>query len=263
MIYMQSIDMPSFKILKKAKFALFAKTIEVDVNNVHRVLAYPDIKLLYNRIKKSGNSSIALYLKDLIEGNYSWTQGDYHSVKDEALHSGVMSLSKLPVKDLYDINSYYLFTIFRNPYSRCLSAFLEKVADGRAGFEDVPGFQDPSTEGFERFVSYLESGGLYRDKHWWPQVALLAWPPARFSYIGQLEYLEKELRYVLYNVGINFPSHVKITGPHPAEKSGVNKYGSSKVKGATHKVSCFYSDRMYERVFYLYNNDFYVGRYNK
>ena len=260
---MQAIDMPKIKILKKAKFAFFAKTTEIDVDNVHRVLAYLDIKLLYNRIKKSGNSSIALYLKDLIEGNYSWTQGDYHIAKDKALHSVVMPLSKFPVKRLNEITSYYLFTIFRNPYSRCLSAFLEKVADGRVGFEDVPGFQDPSIDGFQQFVSYLESGGLYRDKHWWPQVKLLAWPPERFSYIGQLECLEKEMRYVLSNVGVSFPSHVKITGPHPAEKSGINKYGSSKVKGATHQVSCFYSNRLYERVFNLYRNDFYVGRYNK
>jgi len=252
-----------FNIIKKFKFAFFAKTTDVDLDNVHRVLAFPDIKLLYNRIKKSGNSSIVLYLKDLIEFNYIWTQEDYHSAKDKALHSTAMSLSKLPINKLNEINGYYLFTIFRNPYSRCLSAFLEKVADGRVGFEDVPGFRDPSIDGFQRFVSYLESGGLYRDKHWWPQVKLLAWPPERFSYIGQLEYLEKDLRCVLHNVGVSFPSHVKITGPHPAEKKGINKYGSSKVKDSADKVSCFYSDKLYERVFNLYRNDFYVGRYSK
>ena len=130
-------------------------------------------------------------------------------------------------------------------------------------FEDVPGYQDPTRHGFQQFISYLEQGGLYRDKHWWPQTDLLALPPANFSYIGQLEYLENELRNVFSNLGINLPLYVKIAGPHPAEKSGINKYGSSKVKESADKLSCFYSDKLYEKVFNLYRNDFYVGRYSK
>ncbi len=253
--------MTKINFFKKAKFVFFTRSTKIDVNNIHRVLAYPSIGLLYNRIKKSGNSSIALYLKDLIEGNHKWTIGSYHKVKNEALHAKAMSLSKLPIAELRKINQYYLFTIFRNPFSRCLSAFLEKVAGGREGFEDVPGFQEPSVEGFQQFVSYLESGGLYRDKHWWPQVDLLAWPLARYSYIGQLECLEDGLRYVLSNVGISVPSYVAIDGPHPAEKNGITKYGSTKVKRATQKVLQFYSESMYARVFNLYKSDFYAGRY--
>ena len=47
---------------------LATQTLDVRRRNISRVVFYPDIKLAYNRIGKSGNSSVVLYLSDALKG---------------------------------------------------------------------------------------------------------------------------------------------------------------------------------------------------
>ena len=47
---------------------LATKTLNVRRQNISRVVFYPSIKLVYNRIGKSGNSSVVLYLSDAMQG---------------------------------------------------------------------------------------------------------------------------------------------------------------------------------------------------
>ena len=47
---------------------LATKMLNVRRQNISRVVFYPSIKLAYNRIGKSENSSVVLYLSDAIQG---------------------------------------------------------------------------------------------------------------------------------------------------------------------------------------------------
>ncbi len=231
-------------------------------SNIKHVVAYPEVGLIYNRIKKSGNSSVILYLSDALKGRNKWSDGDYYSAKYDALTSGV-ELSNLPATDLRSLSNYYSFTIFRNPYVRCLSAFIQKVGDGRTGFSKVPGFQRNSKDGFKDFVTFLEDGGLYYDKHWWPQVDLLAWTPEQFSHIGKLEQLDSEIRYIFGQIGKRIPDSLEMGKPHPAEFKGKTEGNRSKVTNSMDRLEEYYSPELYEKVYNLYKKDFDIGGYSK
>mgnify|MGYP000999626489 CR=1 FL=1 len=68
------------------------------------------------------------------------------------------------------IKKVFHFSLFRNSYSRLLSAFFDKVANSSNQFtkkiEKWIGGQDWT---FEEFISYLEKGGLCDGIHWTPQ----------------------------------------------------------------------------------------------
>lgn len=231
-------------------------------NNIKHVVAYPEVRLIYNRIKKSGNSSVILYLSDALQGRNKWSDGDYYSAKYDALESGV-DLSLLPANELRSLNKYYSFTIFRNPYVRCLSGFIQKVGDGRTGYSKVPGYQQNNKLGFKEFVTFLEDGGLYYDKHWWPQVDLLAWTPEKFSHIGKLEQLDTEIRYIFEQIGMKIPESLNMGKPHPAESKGKTEGNRSKITNSMEKLEEYFTAELYDKVYYLYENDFEVGGYEK
>jgi hypothetical protein len=242
--------------LAAVRYRLLSRDSGFVTDNSGAVVVYPSAGLVYNRIKKSGNSSVVLYLRDAIDGRPNLNQGKYLEDKRSSIHFGRHPF-KLAARDILKIDQYFSFTIMRNPYSRCLSAFLDKVAAGGRGFSKVPGFGRNDTGAFEDFVTFLECGGLYYDRHFWPQVDLLFWPPQRFSYIGHLEKLEAELRHVFNAVNISVPASMAMKEPHPSEKQKTGK-----VTGAHSKVDNYYTEQLFSRVRNLYERDFKVGGYN-
>ncbi|MCC5859282.1 MAG: sulfotransferase family 2 domain-containing protein [Ectothiorhodospiraceae bacterium] len=226
---------------------------------IQNAVVYAQEGLLYNRIKKSGNSSILFYLRDMIQGGEQSTGADYESDKQQAAAVG-RKLTELSVGELRRVRHCYRFTIFRNPYTRCLSAFLSKRAKRAAGTEkyrDIPGFDQDGPEGFAAFVGFLEAGGLYYDKHFWPQSDLLICPPEHFSRIGQLENLQDELALISRRVGLPMPAAFRADGPHAADRTH-----QGKVTGASGKAAAYYSEDLYRRVQRLYALDFEVGGYD-
>lgn len=137
----------------------------------HAVSVYPNLGIVFNHIRKSGNTSVALWLCEA-----------------EALRSGNSitrrkSLMDLSAVRLIRARDYQWIVVVRNPYDRVLSAFLDKVASGdrhekekKSGFDNIPGWGDPTPMGFRRFIDYLQHGGLYVNQHWWPQKGLLVRP---------------------------------------------------------------------------------------
>ncbi|ADH85685.1 sulfotransferase family 2 domain-containing protein [Desulfurivibrio alkaliphilus] len=239
------------------RFAFWSRSFNFNPQNNGNVAVYPAAGIIYNRIKKSGNSSVLLFLQDALEEKKDWTEGRYHEQKRRATGNTVTPFG-LRAKEIFNLKKYYSFTIMRNPYSRCLSAFLQKVAAGKERYRGVAGFGQNDAAGFESFVAFLENGGLYYNKHWWPQVDLLFWPPEYFFYIGKLERLEEELRLILSSNGITVPESLSIKEPHPSEQEQVGK-----VTNAGQKMARYYTEDLYDRIFTLYRRDFEVGGYHK
>lgn len=236
-------------------YAFFARDSGYIADNSGAVVVYQSVKLIYNRIKKAGNSSVLMYLRDAIDAQGSPRDGRYDSEKADSIRLGRHPF-KLPPSTMRHINEFYSFTIMRNPYSRCLSAFLEKVASKRYGFSEIPGYGRSDPLAFQEFVRFLGDGGLYKDRHWWPQVDLLFWPPERFSFIGQLEHLEEHLRMVLDAVNVTVPPTLSMKLAHPAERGH-----KGKVTGASSKVSEYFDAPTFSLVRELYMRDFYAGGY--
>jgi hypothetical protein len=243
--------------LKRLRFALLAPSLTVNPHNERRAVVYVKSKLIYNRIKKSGNSSILLFLDKIVYGGPGSDSEDYGKAKAASLRRTARPFD-LPSRELRQLSDYYKFTVFRNPYTRCLSMFLQKVATGqRAGYSFSPGFGEDTPEGFEKFVSFLEEGGITSNSHFFPQTDLLFFRPEDFSHIGKLEDLDAELRRVCNDVGLPYPQDLEASRPHRLEETS-----EGKVTRSSDKLKLYYTPSLFDRVRKLYMSDFEVGGYD-
>jgi len=67
--------------------AIERKTLKIKRDNLDRVVFYPEHNIAFNRIAKSGNSSVILYLDEAIRGPSSH-QNDYKQAKRSAMGTG-------------------------------------------------------------------------------------------------------------------------------------------------------------------------------
>ncbi|WP_084184905.1 sulfotransferase family 2 domain-containing protein [Desulfonatronum thiodismutans] len=105
-------------------------------------------------------------------------------------------------------------------------------------------------------------GGALHNRHWWPQSKLLFFPLSSFSYIGKLENLEFHLSTIFKQNGINMHFQYSLSNPHPYELD-IQKNNPDKITNANQKEVLYYSDRLRERVFQLYREDFVNFKYEK
>ena len=244
--------------------AIERKTLKIKRDNLDRVVFYPEHKIAFNRIAKSGNSSVLLYLNEAITG-ISIHQDDYKQAKGKAISAGKslveMSKSKKGRATLKEIS---FFTVVRNPWTRTLSAFLDKITNGpREKYGSIPGFGDNSKAGFEAFITFLGSGGLHANHHWKPQSDALLLPASQFKSICRLEHLSTELPDALAETGLTLPSPIRLQQPHPIECNHLGKTTQvSKITQASNKLQRYYSPTTIRTVANLYSADFKLGRYS-
>jgi len=126
------------------------------------------------------------------------------------------------------------FACVRNPYTRLLSAYLNKIAQRLPGqpaadkkdhfstiLTEIDAFRraalDPAQHpqvSFEVFLRWLAAGHSYfcRDEHWRPQADLLQIDTVEFTHIGRFETLTSDAADILARMGadLTFPSPADI-----------------------------------------------------
>lgn len=234
---------PFYKYPRKA-FAL--RNSPYDIRILFRgshVAIYPELNICFNRIKKSGNTTVSAFLNDLANGFHTNSMNGF---KDELLKPRDMTIEQLST-----LSTYYSFVVVRNPYSRILSAFLDKVAGAKSDkYAYCAGFGQSDADGFSAFVRFLSGGGVRRDRHFWPQSDLLFQPVSHFNSIAKLENLVEDMRAVLVSTGHD-PAHAdKLAQPHSVEA------GTAKITGAGSKLAHYFTDRSVELVSQIYAADF-------
>jgi len=149
-----------------------------------------DLRFLYNRVLKAANTTIIATLA-------SW-KGE----TDADPKALFRRPSELDPHDVQKISSLFKFTFVRNPYTRTLSAYLDKIARGkRRPIELVK--QSGRAPSFEDFCIFLEQGGLYKNPHWAPQSSVLILPLDGFDFIGHIESLGSGLDNVRKRIRLN------------------------------------------------------------
>ncbi len=139
----------------------------------------------------------------------------------------------------------------REPYARILSAWLNKMADDAPRrLRRLPGHGDTGSEGFERFLRWLDDGGLCVKRHWTPQVDLLFQPHERFSRFARLETLAEDMAACPSDLGHDPAPAERLVTPH---RLGA---GTRKITGAANRLDAFYSDTGRDIVRRLYREDF-------
>lgn len=185
-----------------------------------------DLGFFCNRIPKAANSSVVTTLARIKLGR---------EVPSKEAKKIFRTPSQLSGREVAKIPSLFKFAVVRNPYTRTLSAYLDKV-ERRA-------LRDNRETSFREFLKSLKDGELYSNGHWAPQSALLLLPLEQFDIIGKVESLDTDLPLI----------EEKVQGTPPREQF---KSFLANATGATEKLSAYYDAETADMVRLLYQDDF-------
>ncbi len=207
----------------------------------HRITVYPELGVMYNRVKKNANTTVVGLLRELETG-----QSGHHRLAKKSSKR----INDLTYDEAEGIWDYKLFTVIRNPYSRVLSAFLDKFRSGE--FRQRYGTFELTPDGFRDFIAWLEDGGLTKDAHWDLQKKLLILPLDRYDHIVRLETFEQDMASLLHDRGITFDA-ARLLGSHPTDQK--------KRTSSDSRLRLFYCPNVARRVAELYREDFAALKY--
>lgn len=145
---------------------------------------------IYFRIPKAANSTIVRTIHTAENINPGKQVTDARAIDElKEMYNTIPSQS--------EFDRCFKFTFVRNPHTRALSAYRERVLSGRyADKEHMRLFYKGSEPvSFLEFLSILEDGHLYEDPHWAPQSDLVR--TDRLDFVGKIESLDADLTSVL------------------------------------------------------------------
>lgn len=245
--------------LKQIIYELHPLTKEIDSRVqkkwvVHRSMVSNTWRYCCFRIPKCANSTIAkslAYYDPDMAYDPTDPRGQIHKANSRwrLLSAQALTPSGLSQK-------YFLFTFVRNPYSRILSAYLDKIANLEreayaAKRRNILKFSDADGGlSFAAFIRYLEQRGLYENPHWAPQTAMLPVAVEKIHFVGRVENLDDDLGFVVNRLF----GAVAYQGPIIRE---INRTHSA------HKMAQYYDRDLSERVYGLYKADFDAFAYAK
>lgn len=172
----------------------------------------------------------------------------------KSVHDRATSPLAAPVRDRFDPDEvygrgspYFRFAFVRNPYSRALSCYLEKIA-GEQWLRDLRlpalGF-DPNED--VTFVEFLARVAAQRpadmDIHWAPQHVLLGLDRVEYGFIGRFESFQRDVHRVIQHLEMDVPQEmVEATTSH--------------VTNAGSRLQEYYEGEAAELVRTIYREDF-------
>lgn len=200
-------------------------------------------RYVYVRVPKAANSTISKTLAWLTFPD------DREAISaDEEGRTSKRMFSKYPWHwwNPRAADSYFKFMFVRDPFSRLLSAYLDKINPGfdrkSYAFVGQASGRKSSELSFADFVTFIEQGGLFRNIHWAPQVDLCPFPLNQLDLVGKIETIDHDLEIVGREVfGV---------AQIPKQQRETRRTQSSE------RVSHFYDDKLAERVARIYRRDF-------
>jgi hypothetical protein len=179
-----------------------------------------------NRIPKAANSTVVTNLARLKFGK---------DVPSKQAKKMFLTPGRLSRAEVESFDSLFKFTVVREPFSRTLSAYLDKIERRalRAGKQSS----------FSEFLNALgKERYLYSNAHWAPQSALMLIPVEQFDYVGKVENLSADLAFIKQRIR-----------PDVAEPVTSMKANAT---GAKDKLIEYYSPELIQKVRDLYRQDF-------
>lgn len=154
---------------------------------------------IYFRIPKAANTMISsnLYLSE--NGRFDLNSEEINSYKVNFERP-----SSLTEKEIANLDRYFKFTVVRNPATRILSCYLQKVLgnanEKRIVTKDL-GLEDNAYISFENFLDWLGKGtNIKKNYHWALQTHLIPIGIKALDFIGKTETLKSDLDYILVRI---------------------------------------------------------------
>ncbi len=220
------------------RFSPFSRPLTQGIRQCdRRMLVDIERKFMFNRIAKVASSALMATLCPAPENKESYIQYRKKHKKP----------SQLKKREVVESEKFFKFIFVRCPYNRVLSAYLHKIGSSdkkrKSYMKKTPELfkkygKRPS---FYDFCKYLESGGLYDNKHWAPQTSLMALPVEEFDFIGKIENIKDDFRFVARKVNSLKGKEIARTGPYT---------------GASDKIKQYYNAETEDIIFKLYKDDF-------
>lgn len=184
-----------------------------------------------------------------------WSEVDGEGIDPKAsVHDRSLSPLAAPITDGFDLDEvfgevspYFRFSFVRNPYSRALSCYLEKIA-GEQWLRDLRlpelGFDPHEDVSFAEFLRKVATQQPRQmDIHWAPQHHLLSLRRVRYGFLGRFENFHTDLRRLVSALDLSVPEDVLLRR-------------TAHVTGAADKLQQYYDDETVELVQQVYRRDF-------
>lgn len=211
-----------------SRYALQAPLPWVDL----RTILNRQRKYLYFRIPKAANSTVvaSLYANDtgrVVDG--SDDDALRHAKNRFYAHPSALSRNEVDSLDLYTA-----FTIVREPVSRLVSAYRDKILKGKPQAMQVYRYlrrKPPQDISLDEFVDFLEHGGLLGDPHWMPQARFLPGGFRPLDEIGRVETLADDLPRIFSRL---YPQGFRLVDCRPhatrAEKAEIHAALAARIR---------------------------------
>jgi hypothetical protein len=211
-------------------------TQEVNASAIKNVCYVARYNVLYNRVKKNANSNT------MVLWNYILNARMDSVIKSRSRVTHIYDLSDA---DIAKIGQFNTLLITRDPYSRVLSAFLDKFRTER--IRAAHGEFDLSPAGFRAFIRWVADGGMTKNPHWDLQVKQILLPVSAYRKVIAFENYSAAMRDFLVEIGVPVAK---------LEIPGLQTRGTNHATKADDKLNAFYDDDTRKLVGELYARDF-------
>lgn len=198
-----------------------------------------EVGAFFSRVPKSANSFVLLELFKL---------RSTEELIQQVVKKQYVKPSDMTPAQVEDLERVFKFTVVRNPYTRTLSAYLDKIIRLEKPIKQISRTRLPT---FGEFCDYLENGGLHENIHWAPQTSIILLPVEKFDYIARIENMDRDLPFILGKLK-------DLTGrTTPADFApGGSRSSAYRAPKADDKVDSHYDARTTEIVTRLFAEDF-------
>lgn len=204
---------------------------------------------VYFAVGKAANSTVKHHLYEL---EYSGTRFKMKSVHDRQ-SAPLLSPFQLPddlFEEVFTTPKYFRFSVVRNPYSRLLSCYLDRIVpgNGAAYRQLIRTLHRPegATVSFPEFIRTACSQAPFaQNNHWRLQVAEICADVVPYDFIGKQETFSEDMAKIWAHIAPNHPI---------PEFARANK--SPSITGANSRLSEYYTPELVALVRTAYQPDF-------
>lgn len=158
------------------------------------IRSVPSENLIYLNNPKAGCSSVKMSLWRILNNCNSEGVRDVHAIDGSPFVN--------QIQDVGGIFSARVFTFVRNPFSRAVSAYMNKISDRKSvnwgWFAKRYSVREDMDISFDDFIEIIHADSPeLLDPHWRPQYINVLYPLSEPNFIGHVETIDQQLPEVL------------------------------------------------------------------